>query len=529
MLTIVLEKDDANSESALLVEWLVPDGAIVRTGQPICVIETSKTAIELVAPGDGTIRRVAGEGDEVDLGGRIAVIAADPGELAGIEPDLSASDQTSQRSAALPNATRKAAELAATHGIDLSLIQKAGFITVEDVEQLIGRQIPLTSPAPGSARIAGVSVQNVSFPDSAALAESVGALEPEFFERLRADPDAVRDLPALERLETYRRHGARIGQDVTLGERTVIVSPRIVLDDGVVIGDDGVVNCEESFCVGPLTRFGNRLKFHCRRAAIGAGGYFCDDVQIGGGGAGDPQALLVIGDLAYVGDEAYINPCRPILIGREVFVTMRSVLVTHNVGHSIFEGFENRFDPIVLEDGVQIGIATVVYAGCRIGTQSIVGSNSYVVSDIPAGKLAIGVPATVAGRARRTVSAARKTELAERLFDELYESLSLRGHAVAKTGSGREFSVETGDLSSRVLLREEVRPDSALPLADGEVVVLTLAVVGNPPPGCSVLDLVGRRVYGSGGVVLDSVREHCRKRGVRFEPGPWRYRGGLVS
>ena len=68
-----------------------------------------------------------------------------------------------------------------------------------------------------------------------------------------------------------------------------------------------------------------------------------------------------------------------------------------------------------------------------------------------------------------------------------------------------------------------------LPATDGEIVVLTLTVAGEPPPGCSVLDLVGRRVYGSGGIVLDSVREHCRKRGVRFEPGPWRYRGGLVS
>jgi hypothetical protein len=35
-------------------------------------------------------------------------------------------------------------------------------------------------------------------------------------------------------------------------------------------------------------------------------------------------------------------------------------------------------------------------------------------------------------------------------------------------------------------------------------------------------------VHGSGGVVLDSVREFCRKRGIRFEPGPWRYREGLV-
>jgi hypothetical protein len=28
--------------------------------------------------------------------------------------------------------------------------------------------------------------------------------------------------------------------------------------------------------------------------------------------------------------------------------------------------------------------------------------------------------------------------------------------------------------------------------------------------------------------VLDAVREFCRKRGIRFEPGPWSYPGGLI-
>ena len=46
--------------------------------------------------------------------------------------------------------------------------------------------------------------------------------------------------------------------------------------------------------------------------------------------------------------------------------------------------------------------------------------------------------------------------------------------------------------------------------------------------GVAVLDLLGRRVHGSGGVVLDSVREFCRKRGIKLEPGPWSYPGGLI-
>jgi hypothetical protein len=44
-----------------------------------------------------------------------------------------------------------------------------------------------------------------------------------------------------------------------------------------------------------------------------------------------------------------------------------------------------------------------------------------------------------------------------------------------------------------------------------------------------VLDLLARRAHGfRDGLVACSVREFCRKRGIRFEPGPWRYGGGFV-
>ena len=116
--------------------------------------------------------------------------------------------------------------------------------------------------------------------------------------------------------------------------------------------------------------------------------------------------MLTVGDLAFVGDEAFVNVCRPVLIGREVFLTMRSLIVTHNIGHSVLEGFENRFAPVVLEDRAQVGLGAVVYAGCRIGTEAIVASNSYVTSDIAPGSFAIGVPARVTG-ARATRSRVR--------------------------------------------------------------------------------------------------------------------------
>ena len=88
------------------------------------------------------------------------------------------------------------------------------------------------------------------------------------------------------------------------------------------------------------SQFGADLELLCRRAFLGKGIWGGRAVRFGGGGHRDPWAVLTVGDLAFVGDEAFVNVCRPVLIGREVFLTMRSLIVTHNIGHSILEGFE---------------------------------------------------------------------------------------------------------------------------------------------------------------------------------------------
>ena len=139
--------------------------------------------------------------------------------------------------------------------------------------------------------------------------------------------------------------------------RTLIVAPQIVIEERVAIGDDAAVTCDEVVAVGALThspapRDSLPARLLRRERHIGR------DVRIGGGGARDPWGTFAAGDLLFLGDEAFVNPCRPVLIGREVFLTMRSVIVTHNIGHSVLEGFENRFAPVVLEDRAQVGIGS---------------------------------------------------------------------------------------------------------------------------------------------------------------------------
>jgi hypothetical protein len=197
---------------------------------------------------------------------------------------------------------------------------------------------------------------------------------------------------------------------------------------------------------------------------------------------------------------------------------MRSLIVTHNIGHSILEGFENRFAPVVLEDRSQVGLGAVLYAGARVGRESIVASNSYVVGEIPAGAFAIGVPAKVTGSSSHKLSEARQRDLARRFVDDLHELLALRGHPVSAIEDDG-FEVE----GTRVAFVSSYQGG-----VDGPAVVLALDVRGDTPDGVAVIDLLGRRLHGSGGVVLDSVREFCRKRGIKLEPGPWSYPGGLV-
>lgn len=516
MLEIVLTREDANTEYALLAEWLVEDRSGVKAGQPVCVVETTKATVEVESPGDGTLVQLYGEEVEVELGKTIAYVAQSAEELAEIDAKAEARPDP-KPAAGDRRATRKAVELAELHGIDLGSIEKRGFVTEKDVEAAIAAQKASAAPAAGPA-LAGVSTDGVSFPLAFDPEGTSGALEPSYYELLRREEQAFRALSPAEKVSRLREYGAVVGDGVELGEGSYVAAPRIVISDAVRLGPNATVVCEEALVVGSLTQFGPDLELRARRAFLGAGIWGGRSVRFGGGGWRDPWATLVVGDLAFVGDEAFVNVCRPVLIGREVFLTMRSMIVTHNIGHSILEGFENRFAPVVLEDRSQVGLGAVLYAGARIGREAIVASNSYVVGEIPAGAFAIGVPAKATGSSSHKLSDARRADLARRFVDDLHELLVLRGHEVSAIEDDA-FEVE----GTAVVFMPSYRGG-----IDAPAVVLTLEVKGEVPDGVAVIDLLGRRQHGSGGVVLDSVREFCRKRGIKLEPGPWSYPDGLI-
>lgn len=90
-----------------------------------------------------------------------------------------------------------------------------------------------------------------------------------------------------------------------------------------------------------------------------------------------------------------------VLIGRECLFGA-DVLIADNDFHPIAPGGRRFAKPhtvqpsrVVIGDNVFIGTRTMVLKGVTIGANSVIGAGSVVVSDIPAGVIAAGVPACV--------------------------------------------------------------------------------------------------------------------------------------
>jgi acetyltransferase-like isoleucine patch superfamily enzyme len=529
---------NVNDETVKLTGWLVKDGDQVREGQSLAEIETSKALVELIAPASGRIRLRYSQGEELPVGAIVAYIGEDVAEAVHAQSVVAfaAPSPISEASfrRGLPDGTRfskKAVELLELHKISPELFANHTMVREQDILDHLNQPnagVRYTSNVHHSLK--KISLDGLTLPPVSWDIQS-GRVDPEFLEDLRKNPDTLANLSSEEKCHLYREKGARIGKNVHIGKGTLIISPCIQLCDGVRIGDESSLILRERITIGDLSSFRAGLSIHGGTAILGANIFAGGHIQIGGGGNGDPWSVLVVGDGTYLGDDLFINTCRPVLIGKEVFLTQRSILVTHNIGHSILEGYENAFAPIVLEDFAQVGMNCTLYAGSRVGHSAIVASNSYVISSIPRGKLAIGVPAVVVRDAARTTDRKKQLQIVDTMVRQFQELLKLKGldaSALEATPFLHFTVVHQGKSFHLGFIESYTSSCQSRPLAD-EFVLWTFDSSGaSAPPGVTIIDLLAKTINGRGGLFTDSAREFLRKRGIRLEPGPWRYQKGLI-
>src|SRR5436305_6714407 len=74
---IFMEALSPTMEEGRLVKWLKNEGDAVKSGEPLAEVETDKAIMELVARGDGVLRkRLVAEGESRPVGQLVGVIAA---------------------------------------------------------------------------------------------------------------------------------------------------------------------------------------------------------------------------------------------------------------------------------------------------------------------------------------------------------------------------------------------------------------------------------------------------------------------
>ncbi|WP_428262146.1 acyltransferase [Haliangium sp.] len=138
------------------------------------------------------------------------------------------------------------------------------------------------------------------------------------------------------------------------------------------------------------------LVFHPENVEIGA------DVYIGHYAIlkGYYRNKICIGDGAWIGQQAYLHGAGGLTIGRRVGIGpgVRIITSTHSLPEDprvpIMEGALNLAE-VVIEDGCDLGVGTVVLPGVRIGAGVQVGAGAVVSRDLPAGAVCAGVPARV--------------------------------------------------------------------------------------------------------------------------------------
>lgn len=158
----------------------------------------------------------------------------------------------------------------------------------------------------------------------------------------------------------------RFGTNVKLGNF-------ITIEEDCEIGDDTFIG---NGCVlRPRTKIGNNCK-------IGHLTVFEGNCEIGNNTIIQSQCHITAG--AIIGDDVFMGPFSAMANDRKMCHLRRHVI---------------PFVPEAprIERAVRIGTSTVIMPGIIIGENAVIGAGSVVTKDVPARKIAIGVPASIIG------------------------------------------------------------------------------------------------------------------------------------
>lgn len=361
---------NVNDEQALLVRWLVSDGAKVPKDEPIAIIETTKSAVDVVADRAGFVRVLAEPGASYPIGHPLAFIAERADEEVAVETTPAAAAVTPQAAqpgnAVAPATWTKKAQILATRlNVDLAALaakHPGGVIGEEHVKAEAAR----TPAAPAIKATGGVATRK------AATAKSS-------YERvliLGGGGGAALVIDILSR--TLNQKPAAILDNNKALVGTALMNVPILGDFEVAarLWDEGAFDTIISTVVRDVN---DRAQIFERFTAMGIPftNVIDPDVRIGA------DVTIGTGNLIIYG--GYLATA--VTLGDNNFLAAGTCIEHHSkIGsHCTFGPRTSLSGKVVVADRVKFGTNVAVEPQVEIGTRALIASGVVLTSHVPAG------------------------------------------------------------------------------------------------------------------------------------------------
>ncbi len=350
---------NANEDEVAIVDVRAQEGAEVRSGDVLFVVESTKAALDVEAPCSGYVRNLRVEkGQRVRVNSLLCVLTASPDEPVSVsEAALHESALSAERPFRI---TRKAQELAERHGLDVSSLGLTGIIKESDVERLLKTQAtasavaarkrePLPVP-PGAGEpvvVYGASGHARVLIDLMRLA---GGLFP---------VAAVDDGPS----------DAEVMGVPMIGTSSLLAQLKA---DGLQYAVLGI---------GSVTNHRARAKLYERLVAVG----FDIPNLIHPRAMVEPSVVMGVGNQIFAG--AVVGSAAK--LGDNTIINSGTI-----VSHDCVIASHTHLSPgAILAGGVEVGENTLVgmgvtiYLGVRIGSNVVISNGSHIMKDVPDGSV----------------------------------------------------------------------------------------------------------------------------------------------
>ena len=181
---------------------------------------------------------------------------------------------------------------------------------------------------------------------------------------------------SIGRNTVIKAHNFKCGDDVTIGtNNNFLIGDKIEIGDCSYIGNDNII-------AGLVLKFGDYL-------------YLDSGLTIGHGGKFNYDSNLIVGNHCMLCSKSTININYQVEIGDDVGIGENVDIWTHGSFPPVLDGFPAQFGRIKIGSNVWLPAKSTVMPGIEIGNNVVIGANSVINKNLPAGSLCAGIPAKV--------------------------------------------------------------------------------------------------------------------------------------